>query len=288
MADIQIGVIGNGLRGQLARLAHRPEEGVCVTAVCDVRSENLEGAKGWYGPDVRMFSDYHEMLADKSIDAVFVLTPDYLHEEHACAALETGKAVYLENPMAITVEGGSKILGTAVKTGTKLYVGHNMRHATYLQEMKRLIDRGDIGEVKAVWCRHCVGNGGDCYFRDWHADRRYSNTLLLQKGAHDNCGAAGVLIMAADQVLMVIDAAFPWAGRKLIFVGGTEAISVKVVSGRRLVDAGAKRPHALGERPRIEREVTAGGVWDRCFWLWNATLTGRKLGLVYEEVTFDE
>jgi predicted dehydrogenase len=39
--------------------------------------------------------------------------------------------------------------------------------------------------VKAVWCRHFVGNGGDFYFRDWHADRRYSNTLLLQKGSHD-------------------------------------------------------------------------------------------------------
>lgn len=185
MADIQIGVIGNGLRGQLARLAHRPEQGVRVTAVCDVRPENLEGAKEWYGPDVRMFSDYHDVLADESIDAVFVLTPDHLHEEHACAALEAGKAVYLEKPMAITVEGGSRILETAAKTSTKLYVGHNMRHASYVQEMKRLIDRGDIGEVKAVWCRHFVGNGGDFYFRDWHADRRYSNTLLLQKGAHD-------------------------------------------------------------------------------------------------------
>lgn len=45
MVDIQIGVIGNGLRGQLARLAHRPEQGVRVTAVSDVRPENLEGAK---------------------------------------------------------------------------------------------------------------------------------------------------------------------------------------------------------------------------------------------------
>lgn len=185
MVDIQIGVIGNGLRGQLARLAHRPEQGVRVTAVCDVRSENLEVAKQWYGPDVGTFSDYREVLADRSIDAVFVLTPDYLHEEHARAALEAGKAVYLEKPMATTVEGASKILETASKTSTKLYVGHNMRHATYVQEMKHLIDRGDIGEVKAVWCRHFVGNGGDFYFRDWHADRRYSNTLLLQKGAHD-------------------------------------------------------------------------------------------------------
>ncbi len=42
-----------------------------------------------------------------------------------------------------------------------------------------------IGEVKAAWCRHFVGWGGDFYFKDWHADRRNTTGLLLQKGAHD-------------------------------------------------------------------------------------------------------
>jgi len=51
--------------------------------------------------------------------------------------------------------------------------------------MREIISRGEIGEVKAVWCRHFVGNGGDYYFKDWHADRAHSNGLLLQKGAHD-------------------------------------------------------------------------------------------------------
>ena len=45
--------------------------------------------------------------------------------------------------------------------------------------------RGHIGEVKAGWCRHFVGWGGDFYFKDWHADRTKSTGLLLQKGAHD-------------------------------------------------------------------------------------------------------
>jgi predicted dehydrogenase len=51
--------------------------------------------------------------------------------------------------------------------------------------MRRIILDGRIGEVKAVWCRHFVGNGGDYYFKDWHADRRRTTGLLLQKGAHD-------------------------------------------------------------------------------------------------------
>jgi predicted dehydrogenase len=67
----------------------------------------------------------------------------------------------------------------------KLYLGHNMRHMVFVRKMKQLIDDGVIGEVMAGWCRHFVGHGGDFYFKDWHADRRNSTGLLLQKGAHD-------------------------------------------------------------------------------------------------------
>jgi len=52
-------------------------------------------------------------------------------------------------------------------------------------KMKELIDSGAIGEIKACWCRHFVAYGGDAYFRDWHAEKKYSTGLLLQKGAHD-------------------------------------------------------------------------------------------------------
>jgi predicted dehydrogenase len=183
--DLRFGVVGNGLRGGLARLAHRPEAGLAVAAVCDLRPDRLQLARSWYGDSVHLCDDYRELVDDAGIDAVFVLSPDDLHEEHACAALQSGKAVYLEKPMAITVDGADRVLATAAQSGSSLYVGHNLRHCAYVLEMKRLIERGDIGEVKAVWCRHFVGHGGDFYFRDWHAERRRSNTLLLQKGAHD-------------------------------------------------------------------------------------------------------
>jgi predicted dehydrogenase len=51
--------------------------------------------------------------------------------------------------------------------------------------MRDIIARGEIGEVKTIWCRHFVGNGGDYYFKDWHADRTKVNSLLLQKASHD-------------------------------------------------------------------------------------------------------
>jgi predicted dehydrogenase len=185
MRKLRLGVIGAGGRGTLARRAHRPEEGSFLVAAADTREEPLARFREMYGPEVMVTKDYRELLARPDIDAVFVTTPDYLHEEHALAAIAAGKGVYLEKPMAITIEGCDRILSAAVKANVKLYLGHNMRHFPVMRKMKDLIDGGAIGQVKSGWCRHFVAYGGDAYFKDWHADRRCSTSLLLQKGAHD-------------------------------------------------------------------------------------------------------
>jgi predicted dehydrogenase len=182
--DLRIGVIGSGGRGGLARYAHRPDEGSRIVACCDVDQSMFERNKAWYSDDVWTTADYRALL-ERDLDAVFVTTPDFLHEEHAVAALEAEKAVYLEKPMAITIAGCDRILRTAKQNGTTLYVGHNMRHFAVIQKMKELIDERAIGEVKAAWCRHFVSYGGDAYFKDWHAERAKTTSLLLQKGAHD-------------------------------------------------------------------------------------------------------
>jgi predicted dehydrogenase len=114
-----------------------------------------------------------------------VLTPDDRHAGPAIRALEAGVAVFCEKPLATSLQDADAVLTTAHRTGTRLYVGHNMRHMPVVVLMRDLIARGAIGEVKAVWCRHFVGHGGDFYFKDWHADRSRSVGLLLQKGAHD-------------------------------------------------------------------------------------------------------
>ena len=184
MMDLQIGVIGAGGRGGLARHAHRPNQGSRVVACCDTDDDVLAQQKEEYGHDIFTTHDIDALL-QQDIDAVFICTPDYRHEEQAVAALERGKAVYLEKPIAITIAGADRILTTAARTNGRLYLGHNMRHMTFVQKMKELIDDGAIGEVKTTWCRHFVGHGGDFYFKDWHAQRRNTTGMLLQKAAHD-------------------------------------------------------------------------------------------------------
>jgi predicted dehydrogenase len=181
---VRIGVLGLGVRSHIAEHAHRPAEGARVTAVCDTHADRVAVAQEKYGPGVEGFTDWRDLLAS-GIDAVFVVTPDDTHEELAVAALRAGVATFVEKPLAISTEGADHVLEVAGVTGTPLYVGHNMRHMPMVLTMRQLIEQGAIGDVKAIWCRHFVGHGGDFYFRDWHADRRRTMGLLLQKGAHD-------------------------------------------------------------------------------------------------------
>lgn len=185
MKAVKIGVIGVGGRGYLAKYAHLPAEGVTLAAGVDVNDGPLADFRKFAGDSVFTSKDYRKMLALKELDAIFITSPDHLHEEHAVAALRAGKAVYLEKPMAITIAGCDRILRTAYQTGSKLYLGHNMRHFPVILKMKEIIDSGLIGTVQAGWCRHFISYGGDAYFRDWHSERRNTTGLLLQKGAHD-------------------------------------------------------------------------------------------------------
>ncbi|MBY8879349.1 Gfo/Idh/MocA family protein [Actinacidiphila acidipaludis] len=184
MTDLRLGVLGYGMRGTLARTAHRPGNGARVTAVADPDAGSRKRAAEAFD-GAATTPDHREVVADPGIDAVLVLTPDHTHADLTCAALRAGKAVFVEKPLDITVERCDEILRTAHKTGSRLYVGHNMRHMPVIRLMRDIITRGEIGAVKTVWVRHFVGYGGDFYFKDWHAERRHTTGLLLQKAAHD-------------------------------------------------------------------------------------------------------
>lgn len=183
VTDMKIGVVGFGLRASLVAHAHRPQQGRRVTVVCDTSERGRQDAATAV-PGAIVTGELSGLLA-ADIDAVLVLTPDHQHAPVVSATLEAGIPTFCEKPMAITVEDCDALLETAYRTGTRLYVGHNMRHMPVIVQMRALIAQGRIGEVKAVWCRHFVGHGGDYYFKDWHAERANTTGLLLQKGAHD-------------------------------------------------------------------------------------------------------
>jgi predicted dehydrogenase len=184
MEDLRIGVIGFGLRASLGVTAHRPGSGSQVVVVADLDPAARALAASRI-PGVETVADYRTVLDRPDVDAVIVMTPDHTHLQVATDVLKAGKAAYVEKPLGITIEECDTILSVAQQTGTRLYVGHNMRHMGVVRLMRDIIQRGDIGQVQTIWVRHFVGHGGDFYFKDWHAQRAHTTSLLLQKAAHD-------------------------------------------------------------------------------------------------------
>ncbi|NHW37115.1 Gfo/Idh/MocA family protein [Paenibacillus aceris] len=183
--QVRIGIIGASGRGGIAAYWHKPEGRSVVVGVADIVPDKLETFKQKINPDAFVTLDYRELLQRGDIDAIAVTSPDYCHEEHAIAALEAGKHVFCEKPLAITTEGCDRILEAWKKSGKHLMVGFNMRYMNMFRTMKEIVDSGVIGEIKAVWVRHFVGWGGYFYYHDWHANSKNSTGLLLQKGSHD-------------------------------------------------------------------------------------------------------
>jgi predicted dehydrogenase len=185
MSDVlRIGVVGLGQRAGLALEVASAATPARVVAAADLSAEGRAYGRELFGPDVQLYEDHRSMF-EADLDAVMIFTPDHVHTGPVLDALRAGLAVFVEKPLAIDLADCDEMLEVARSTHQRLYVGHNLRHLPALRIMRRLIDDGAIGQVRAVWCRHFVGHGGDYYFRDWHADRRYTHGLLLQKGAHD-------------------------------------------------------------------------------------------------------
>ncbi len=182
---MKIGFIGVGGRAVIFQEELRKLGGdIQVVGGADIYEPALAGFRERF-PEAASYTDYCQLLTEQKMDALFLITPDYLHEEMALAAMEHVKNIYLEKPLAITIEGCDRILQKAMRNKIGLYLGHNLRFFPVVEMMKKIIDAGTIGQVQTCWCRHFINYGGDAYFKDWHSERKNTGGLLIQKGAHD-------------------------------------------------------------------------------------------------------
>lgn len=160
---INVGVIGIGRISTTMDMPYvMKHKDLCrITAVCDVDSNriahgvdflrtNYREKLGIENHPVKTFGDYHEMLADKSIDAVEICIPDHWHALVACAALASGKHVWLQKPFAQTVREGRMIANMAKKHNRVVQVGAWQRSVTQFHRVCELVRNGRIGDVKRV------------------------------------------------------------------------------------------------------------------------------------------
>jgi predicted dehydrogenase len=119
-------IIGSGGRGQYLTGEFK-EIGVEMAAVCDVYEPNLQRGLKAANTGAKGYADYRRLLEDKSIEVVVVATPDHWHARMVIDAVEAGKDVYVEKPLAHTIDEGFAIMEAVKRTGRIVQVGTQRR-----------------------------------------------------------------------------------------------------------------------------------------------------------------
>jgi len=146
---IRTGIIGAGGRGKYLTRQFK-EIGAEMAAVCDIYEANLQGGLKEASTGAKPFHDYRKLLDDKAIDAVIVATPDHWHARMVIDAVEAGKDVYCEKPMAHKIDEGFDVIKAVRRTKRIVQVGMQRRSAELFLEGKRIMDSGQLGEIRLV------------------------------------------------------------------------------------------------------------------------------------------
>ncbi len=164
---LNLGWIGAGSRGYylMERFYVGKNPNAQIGYVCDAYDGRLARGKQrveTMGGNVpKTTKDYRDVLADDSINAVVIATPEHLHHEMTLAALKAGKDIYVEKPLAHTIEEGEEIRKAVIDSGRVVQVGTQNRSNSLYHLAKDMVNQGMIGEihyVRAFWYRNSLPN----------------------------------------------------------------------------------------------------------------------------------
>ena len=193
MNKVRICLIGAGRAGMIhaRNLAWRIKDAE-LAAICDPNAATLETARQEFG-DARCFADYRMALADDSVDAAIIVTPTFLHRDIAVAAAQRGKHIFLEKPMAVTVEECDAINAAVAKAGVRLQLGFMRRFDDGFMRAKEILASGEMGRVMIIKSTG-RGPGGP---GPWMWDLKKSNGIIAEVNSHD---IDSVLWMTDDRI----------------------------------------------------------------------------------------
>jgi len=157
MKPSKVAIFGTGFMGRVHLDALRRQESVEVAAIAGSSVESARRLGEGFGIVV-LSADYREILRDPAIDAVHICTPNALHFSMAKEALEAGKHVVCEKPLATSVREARELVALAAQKGLRNCVCHNLRYYPMVQQLRRMREAGELGEILSV-------QGG--YSQDW-------------------------------------------------------------------------------------------------------------------------
>jgi phthalate 4,5-cis-dihydrodiol dehydrogenase len=139
--------IGQGGGGMLPAMAGMPQ--MQLVAGADINLVTRERFKARY-PDARVYASVAELCKDSEVEAVWVSSPNRFHCEHAVEALQNGKHVVVEKPMAVSLEEADRMIEAADRNGVKLIAGHTNSFELHIRAMRKVINSGRLGRLCAV------------------------------------------------------------------------------------------------------------------------------------------
>jgi myo-inositol 2-dehydrogenase/D-chiro-inositol 1-dehydrogenase len=229
------GVIGYGLFGRWHAQLLGACEGARLVAIATASQAGRDQARADH-PGCRVVGDWRELLAARDIDAVSIVTPNHLHAGMAIAALEAGKAVLVEKPLATTVEGCERVTAAVARTRGLLSVGFELRFSAQWGAIRRLIDDGAIG--RPVFANLALfrfpfrpGGGG------WRHDPARVGSWLLEEAVHfydlllwylEPCGAP---VRVRAEGTRRADGLVPNLTSTLAFADGAVAVVTQALGG---------------------------------------------------------
>ena len=193
---IRIGIIGTGSRGINNIGRHVAEQSAAldlsITALCDssqqrlrVGAEQINAAATDAGNTPftpALYSDALDLINDDNVDLIAITTPTSAHREAAVPALESGKKVYLDKPMAHTIADAVAIREAELRTENPMIMGFTRRYERPWLELYALLERGVIGDLKMMLIRAVLPYSR--YFHMWHRNRAISGGALNDKASH--------------------------------------------------------------------------------------------------------
>src|SRR3989338_457021 len=148
MDFLRVGVIGVGSMGMNHARVYADLDRVQLVAVADSNAEAVQ--KVARKCNAKAYTDFTQLLDDEAIDAVSIAVPTSMHKQVAMAALQKGKHVLLEKPIALTEEEAQEIIDCSKKNKVKLMIGHIERFNPAIRELKQRLHRGDLGQIYKI------------------------------------------------------------------------------------------------------------------------------------------
>ena len=189
LANINVGIIGLGHMGRLHMMNCLHMEDVKVVAAADSSERELRKAKPLGVKN--LYTDYLDLIDDSpELDAAIISLPNFLHFDGARSALESGVNVFVEKPMATTVEECKRIVKLVKRSDKKFMVGHSLRFVDAIEKMKDSLDKGYIGKLE-IATMESIQNGPFSHgavprpVSEWWFDpKKAGGGVLLDLGYH--------------------------------------------------------------------------------------------------------